>query len=142
MKYRDLLPGRQIVGRLEKGEDMLEAFTGLARSQQIRLAMITGIGALQKARISMYDQAKKNYNVMEINEETELTALVGNISLKDGDIFCHLHATLTDADGKAWGGHVCEGCIVFALEFEMRELLGEDFHRMPDEDTGLALWEI
>ena len=142
MKHRDLLPGRQIVGRLEKGEDVLKAFTRFAQSQQIRLATITGIGALQKARISMYDQAKKNYNVMEINEETELTSLVGNISLKDGETFCHLHATLSDADGKAWGGHVCEGCIVFALEFEMRELIGEDFHRMPDENTGLALWEM
>ena len=130
------------MGRLEMGEDMLEAFTRFARSQQIRLAAITGIGALQKARISMYDQAKKSYNVMEINEETELTALLGNISMKDGEIFCHLHATLTDADGKAWGGHVCDGCIVFALEFEIRELLGEDFHRMPDKETGLVLWEI
>jgi len=142
MKHRDLLPGRQFLGRVEKGEDMLEAFTGFARRQQIRLATITGIGALQKARISMYDQEKKSYNVMEINEETELTALLGNLSLKDGEIFCHLHATLTDADGKAWGGHVCDGCIVFALEFEIRELMGEDFHRMPDEDTGLALWEM
>ena len=142
MKHRDLLPGRQFLGRVEKGEDMLEAFTGFARREQIRLATITGIGALQKARISMYDQEKKSYNVMEINEETELTALLGNLSLKDGEIFCHLHATLTDADGKAWGGHVCEGCIVFALEFEIRELMGEDFHRMPDEETGLTLWEI
>jgi len=142
MKYRDVLQGRQWLGRLEKGEDALEAFTRFARANQVRLGVINGIGALQKGKISIYDQEKREYKTISLNKETEVTRLAGNISLKEGDVFCHLHVTLSDEKGNALGGHVCQGCIVFALEFEIKELLGDDFHRTPDEGTGLALWNV
>jgi predicted DNA-binding protein with PD1-like motif len=142
MKYRDVLQGRHWIGRLEKGEDILEALTDFARKNQVRLGIIHAIGALQKAKFSIYDQVKKQYREINIDTETEVTCLLGNISMKDGGVFCHLHITLTDEEGKGLGGHVCPGCIVFALEFEIREMIGEDFHRMPDEETGLSLWEL
>ncbi|MBN1900612.1 DNA-binding protein [Candidatus Sumerlaeota bacterium] len=142
MKSRDVLSGRQWLGRLEKGEDILEAVTEFARRNQIRLGIIQGIGALQKAKFSIYDQVKKQYHEIVLDEEAEVTSLSGNISMKDGAVFCHLHITLANGEKKAMGGHVCPGCIVFALEFEIREMIGEDFHRMPDEGTGLSLWEI
>lgn len=142
MKFRDVMHGRVLLGRLEKGEDLLEAFTRFARCHQIRLGIITAIGALQAARIALYDQKSFKYTTWEINEESEIDNLSGNISLKDGEVFCHLHATLTMPDGRTIGGHVCEGCIVFACEFIVQEIIGEDFIRTPDKDTGLSLWQL
>jgi len=142
MKYRDVIRGRQWMGRVEKGEDLLEALTRFARSNQVRLGIVQGIGALQKARLSIYDQEKQEYDTLEIDKPVEVTNLTGNISLKDGAIFCHLHATLADREGKALGGHVSEGCKVFAFEFIVQDLVGDAFHRAPEEETGLTLWDI
>jgi len=142
MKYRDAIYGRCLVGRIEKGEDLLDAFSSFARSNQIRLGFITAIGALQEARIALYDQQKFEYITWDIKEESEIDNLTGNISIKDGEVFCHLHATLTKPDGHTIGGHVCRGCVVFACEFIVQEIIGEDFVRVPDKDTGLSLWQI
>ncbi len=142
MKYRDVILGRYWLGRLEKDEDLLESLTKFARSNQARLAIITGIGALQKARLAIYDQHKKQYIITDINEPAEVASLIGNVSMKDGEVFCHLHATLTCESGKVVGGHVCEGCSVFALEFMVQEMQGEALLRLLDEETGLALWNL
>jgi uncharacterized protein len=142
MKYRDILPGREWLGKIEKDEDLLDSMTDFARKNQIRLGAISGIGALQKARIAIYDQEEKVYKTIEINEASEITNLTGNISMKNGEIFCHIHVTLSQEDGSGMGGHVCKGCTIFALEFQVRELTGDAFLRQHDNATGLPLWNI
>lgn len=142
MKYRDVLQGRQWMGRLNKDADLLESFTEMARVNQVRLGWITDIGALTRARLSAYDQKTRKYVEFELDGPLEILNLTGNISMKDGEIFCHIHATLAREDGCTIGGHVCEGCSIFALEFHVKELTGESFLRLPDEDTGLSLWNL
>ena len=142
MKCRDVLVGRQWMGRLVKGDDLLESLTELMRKNQVRLGVVRGIGAIQKGRIAIYDQKEKKYTELAIDHPVEITHLEGNVSIKDGEIFCHLHATLCGEDGRATGGHVCKGCQVFAFEYTVQEYLGEDFVRTPDEETGLSLWNL
>lgn len=142
MKFRDILPGRALLGRMERGEDLLDRFHDLAAGAQIRLGSIQAIGALEEARLAVYLQDKKEYVTIEIKEPSEVTSLLGNISLKDGRIFCHLHAALSLEDGRTLGGHVLQGCRIFALEFAVREWIGEGFHRTLDSDTGLSLWNL
>ena len=52
----------------------------------------------------------------------------------------HAHATLAGHDGACVGGHVAPGCVIFACELILQELVGEPLEREFDEVTGLPLW--
>ena len=97
--------------------------------------------AIRRGELAIYDQNKKQYIITDIDEPAEVTCLIGNVSIKEGEVFCHLHATLVRR-GEVVGGHVCEGCSVFALEFMIQEMQGEALLRLPDKETGLALWNL
>jgi predicted DNA-binding protein with PD1-like motif len=52
----------------------------------------------------------------------------------------HAHAALSRHDGVCVGGHVAPGCIIFACELVVKELVGAPLEREFDEVTGIALW--
>jgi predicted DNA-binding protein with PD1-like motif len=65
---------------------------------------------------------------------------MGNVSIKEGKPFLHLHIVVSDTDLRCWGGHLFPGSAVFAAEAHIQELEGGQRVRMPDATTGLALW--
>ncbi|MGQ9823863.1 MAG: PPC domain-containing DNA-binding protein [Desulfotomaculales bacterium] len=132
---------RVIVGRLKKGDDLLEALTKECAASRIVLGEVRAIGAVSRARVGYYDQKSRLYRYLEFGEPMEILSLAGNISLKEGRPFVHAHVTLADGEGRACGGHLAEGTEVFACEFVIREYLsGEPFERAFDPETGLFLW--
>ncbi len=132
--------GRVFVGRLAHGADLLAELTRIAAERGVSAGRVEVIGAVKKARAGYYDQEKKQYGFRDFDEPLEILALIGNVSLKDGAPFVHAHVTLGDEEGRAFGGHLAEGTVVFAAEFRMEELPGAKLNRVPDETTGLALW--
>ncbi len=62
------------------------------------------------------------------------------MSRRDGATAAHVHLTLADRDGRAFGGHAAPGCVVFACEIVLSELHGLSLEREYDETTGLPLW--
>jgi len=135
VKSREIL-----MGKLSHNCDLLEEFTNLATKLGVGLGRIEAIGAVQKARIGFYDQKTRIYRFSSFDQPMEITKLVGNISLKDGNPFVHAHITLSDASGKSFGGHLASGTIVFACEFILHIFDGPVFNRCFDEGTGLSLW--
>jgi len=136
-------PGRVFMGRLTHGADLLAELTAFAAEKGIRAARVEAIGAVKCARTGFYDQAARKYGYHEFGKPMEILALVGNVSVKaeaPGKPFVHAHVTLSDEEGRAFGGHLAEGTTVFAGEFCMVELTGVELTRRPDEVTGLALW--
>jgi uncharacterized protein len=136
-------PGRIFVGRLPRGADLLNELTRFATEKAVRAARIEAIGAVERARTGFYDQTAKQYGFHEFAKPMELLALLGNVSVKaeaPDRPFVHAHVTLADEEGRAFGGHLAEGTIVFACEFALVELPGLELVRRPDEATGLALW--
>jgi predicted DNA-binding protein with PD1-like motif len=133
--------GKKIMGRLAKGSDLLEDLGGICQEAGIKLGAVRAIGAVTRARIGYYDQAARVYNFLELKQDLEILALMGNISLKDGKPFVHAHVTLGDDQGRAFGGHLAEGCEVFACEFEIEEYQADKpLERGWDQETGLMLW--
>ncbi len=53
-------------------------------------------------------------NDNKLTQPLEILALVGIISLRDGQIMVHAHVTLGDQEGRAWGAHLPEGTVIFA----------------------------
>jgi predicted DNA-binding protein with PD1-like motif len=132
----------RIIGRIEHGADLLEALGGLCRERDIRLGWFEGLGAVKKAALSFYDQQTHEYRVVEIDRPLEITGLAGNISVKEGAPFVHAHVTFADDAGRAFGGHLAAGTIVFACEIMIEVLDGPVLERLFDETTGLSLWSM
>ena len=138
--FQQLTDGRGFVGRLETGSDLVAEIERFCREQSVVAAQVTVIGALRRAAYAYYEQDDHRY--LELSSEThhEIVGFTGNISLRDDKPFLHAHATLADAAGATVGGHLLRGCEVFAAEVMIREITGVSLVRMPDEETGLALW--
>ena len=144
-KVKSFKPGAVMMGRLEKGADIINALETFCAQQQIKAAWVNVIGALDKATISYYDQKQHQYFHLPLHGEYEIVSCSGNISLKDGNPFAHLHMVLSDTDYVTYGGHLWPGTVsVFAAEFVLFTLEGEagqaDLMRCADIETGLALW--
>ena len=134
-------PCRTIIGRLSKDEDLLTGLENCARQHGITLGAVQAIGAVSQARIACYDQTARQYNFLDLARPLEITSLSGNISLREGKTMIHAHLTLADSEGRAFGGHLAEGTLVFACEFILQEYQSATpLVRQPDDPTGLLLW--
>jgi hypothetical protein len=128
------------LGRLPKGGDLLESLNTICADRGYTRGTVQLIGALEKAALGFYRQAEQRYVSHEVDENVEILAGLGNISIKDGKPFVHLHLTLGREDGTCLGGHAMPGCIVFACEAALLPLEGPELVRAPDQPTGLPLW--
>lgn len=140
MGARAYARGARVVARLPHGGDLLEEIAAVADLHGMQAAELRAIGALKAARLAYYDQAAQEYGEFAVDGPVELLSLLGNVSRKDGATFVHAHATLAGHDGACVGGHVAPGCVVFACELVLQELVGEPLEREYDQVTGLALW--
>ncbi|HUF06628.1 MAG TPA: PPC domain-containing DNA-binding protein [Candidatus Binatia bacterium] len=132
--------GRGFAGRLATGSDLVEEIERFCVERGILAAQVTVIGAVRHARYAYYEQDGHRYRELESATHHEIVGFTGNVSLRDDRPFLHAHATFADASGATVGGHLMRGCEVFAAEVMIRELAGVTLVRMPDEETGLALW--
>ena len=140
MSSRELARGRRVVARLPYGGDLLAEIVAVAAEHRMVMAELRAIGALQRARLSFYDQGTHEYEEFSVDEPVELVSLLGTVSRRDGAPAVHAHAALAGHHGDCVGGHVAPGCVVFACELILQELVGESLERAHDEQTGLPLW--
>lgn len=133
--------GRIFIGKLPSRGDLLESLTSVCREENIQFGVLSVIGAVSAARLGYYKQDEQQYmECVNLDRGLEITSCIGNISLMDGEIFVHAHATLSDDQGRCYGGHLVLGTIIFAAEYSIQELAGETFRRENDAETGLMLW--
>jgi uncharacterized protein len=133
--------GRIFLVRVEHDSDIIKFIADFAKKQGIEVATFTSIGALKRAKLGFYDQIKHQYLETHLDMHLEIASCIGNISIKDGDVFVHAHVVLSDQNGTSKSGHLIEG-IVFAVEVHMIELTGKKIERTKDAVTGLSLWNI
>ena len=129
------------MGQLPFGSDLLEGLTAIVQKENIRLGRVHAIGATTHAIVAFYDQNTKQYNPLTFSGGMEILNLTGNVSIRDGKPFVHVHVVLSDPEGKVFGGHVLPGTKLFALEVFIDEFDGEELLRTHDEKTGLYLWK-
>jgi predicted DNA-binding protein with PD1-like motif len=132
---------RVIVRRLAVGADLGEELNKLVRAEGVELGAVSGLGALRKAAVGLFLPERREYRTNKFDEEMEICALTGNVSLKDGEPFVHAHLSLSDREGRGFGGHVMPGCEIFVAEVMVWEFEGPRLERKPREECGgLALW--
>ncbi len=132
---------RTIMGQLPHGADLYKSVSAIVRREKIRTGRIQGLGATTHAVVAYYDQSLKKYTPLEFPGGMEILNLHGNVSIRDGEPFVHLHILLGDAQGHVFGGHLLEGTTVFACELFIDELDGQELVRRQEPRTGLFLWD-
>ena len=135
-----------VLARLDYGADLLDAIAQVAQEHGMAVASFRAIGALQRGRLSSYDQLtadprNRTYEPIELEEPLEIISLLGTVSRREGEPSVHAHACLSDSRGRCFGGHLEHGCVVFACELVLDGLEGPVLERGYDEVTGLWLWE-
>ena len=140
--FKNVKPIEFFMGKLSHGGDLLEEMTDICGRKNIQLGRVEAMGAVQKARLAFYNQQTQEYQFFSIDQPLEITKLIGNISLKDGNPMVHAHITLSDKTGKAYGGHLAPGTVVFACEFILEIFEGPVLERKFDKETGLPLWAM
>ena len=139
MEYRKF--GDTYVVRIDRGEEILTSLTALCRKEDIRLASVDALGAVDHAIVSVYDVPTKTFFRNEFNEAMEISNLCGTVSRKDGEVYIHLHATLCDTNLAAHGGHANELRVSATCEMVVRTIPGE-VGRQLDENIGLNLFKF
>jgi predicted DNA-binding protein with PD1-like motif len=116
--------------RLVPGDDLRTKLEDIARLHAPEAAFVLqGIGSLNVAQLryaGLDDPA-------ELRGDLEILTLAGSLS-PDG---AHLHMSVSDRDGRVYGGHVAKGCIVRTTAEILIGCLEEHrFSRETDPATG------
>ena len=130
----------RFMARLTKESDLLEEITDICRKHGVTLGRVEALGAVQKACFSYYDQGTHEYKPVSVDKPLEILKLTGNVTLRDNVPFVHAHVTLADAEGRAYGGHLAPGTIIFACECFIEAFDGPALTRELDPATDLFLW--
>ena len=131
--------GRIFLLRVPRGEELVEFINGFSNKRGIETAIVKGIGSLRNPVVGYYSEETKSYKRIELLGMFEMLSLLGNVSIREGRPFAHLHVTLGNANGDAFGGHLIRG-EVFVAEIYIQELLGEPLVRK-DRENNLSLWD-
>jgi uncharacterized protein len=124
---------------LERGEDLLDGLDGAVKELGLRAATLQVIGALEEANLGYFDPGAKEYRTFPTGH-VEIASGVGNVSLRDGEPFIHLHLVVSGPDGAALGGHAMPGCRAFVVEAYFRALAGPAPVRQESAAHGLKVW--
>lgn len=133
--------GKAAFVRLERGSDLLRSLNEAAAELRLQAATLQVVGAVEALKVAYYRQDTKEYETHEFDAPHEISGGVGNVSLKEGKSFVHIHVTGSGADGRAVAGHLVEGTRVFLIEAYFRELGGPAPVREQEDDLGLAVWQ-
>jgi uncharacterized protein len=133
--------GKAAFVRLDRGTDMLQGLNEAAAKLGVEAGTVQAIGAVTELVVGYFDQDRKEYRTTSIPSSFEIGSGTGNVSIKDGQPFVHLHVVATGPDGAAIGGHLMEGTKVYVVEAYFRQLGGPPPVREQSDDIGLAVWK-
>jgi predicted DNA-binding protein with PD1-like motif len=139
VKFQKL--GKRYQLRLEAGDELMSTLTAFAEHERIHYASLTGLGAVQSISLAYFVRDTKAYEIHDLDEQFELLGLTGNISLKDGTPFPHVHASVGRRDLTVLGGHIMKAVAWPTIEVWVSPE-STAVNRLPDEESGLALMDL
>lgn len=131
----------KVIFRLETGEELMSSVEKIAKELNVTHATINGIGACSKIQMGYIVLSKKEYTFKNFSGNLEILQTTGNITLKDGAPFAHIHINVADEDCRSFGGHLNTAIISATFEGVMHLIKGE-IHRELNEDIGIALMNV
>jgi predicted DNA-binding protein with PD1-like motif len=133
--------GKAAMVRLLPGTDLLDGLNQAAAELGFSAATVQVLGAVRKLVVAYFNQDTKEYaRLPQDDMPMEVSGGVGNVSVKDGKPFVHIHVTGASGLGPAVTGHLMEGTEVYMIEAYFRVFEGTAPVRELDDEIGLPVW--
>lgn len=139
MEYRRF--GDTLVIRIDKGEEIIQSLRLAAEKEQVRLAAVEALGAVDDFTVGVFDTVEKQYHANHFSGAFEIVSLTGTVTTQDGKFYAHLHMSAGDREGKVFGGHLNSATVSATCEMVVWALDGE-VERQFDEKVGLNLFRF
>lgn len=124
--------------RFDKEEDVIAELARFAKEQNIQGATFSLIGAAKKVILSYYNLTEKTYEDHTLEEEVEITGVLGNIAWMDDKVIIHAHGTFANKKLEVKGGHI-KSLIISATGEVVLQQVQTKLIREYHEETGLNL---
>ena len=123
---------------LAKGDEVMSGLTDFARQNKVTSASFTAIGAFSRATVAWFDDGRKEFKLVPIEQQVELVSMIGDIALVNDQPAVHAHVAVASSDGTVRGGHVINAFVFPTLELFMT-VYPTPLHKESDKATGLKL---
>jgi predicted DNA-binding protein with PD1-like motif len=137
--------GRRVLARLDRGVDLFDGVRTLCQKHDIRCGELRGIGSLEQAELTAFDQGSRRWKPARVlsGGGLELLHLVGNISEEHGAVSIQAQATLMrdrDTGMEVIGGHL-QRAVVYSVELVIETFDDVLLRRQVDPASGLSRWQ-
>ena len=127
--------------RIDPQEEILEQVKVLAEKEQIRLATVQALGAINTFTVGVFDPQEKSYYANHFQGNYEIVSLWGTINTMNGEFYCHLHMSASDDRGHVVGGHLNRAVVSATCEMVITCIPGT-VDRAFSEEVGLNLFKF
>lgn len=139
MEYKRF--GDTIFARLDRGEEILEQLKILALQENIKLASVRGLGAVDEFTVGVFKTDRKQYDANSFTGYFEIVSLTGTITTMDGEYYAHLHMSAGNEKGEVFGGHLNRAMISATCELVIQVVDGTVERRF-DQEIGLNVFKF
>ncbi len=139
MEYRKF--GNTVMARADRGEEILESIKRIALAENIKLASVSALGAVDDFTVGVYNVAEKKYYANTFSGSFEIVSLTGTINTMNGAFYTHLHMSAGNDKGEVFGGHLNRAVVSATCEMVV-EVLDGTVDRQYDPVTGLNLFKF
>lgn len=98
------------------GDEPYAGLTQFASQYHVQSAHFTAIGGFHDAKLAWFDEQKKMFRVIPINQQVEVASLIGDIALLNGRPAVHMHCVVALPNGTTRGGHILDAHVSPLLE--------------------------
>lgn len=123
---------------LANGDEVMSGLNDFAKQYQIKSARFTAIGAFSKAMVAWFDESRKQFKLIPIDQQVELVSMIGDVALSNGKPAVHTHVAVASSDGTVRGGHLIDAQVFPTLELFLTAY-PTALEKKLDETTGLML---
>lgn len=139
MEYRKF--GNTIIARIDKGEEILEQVKEVALKENIKLASIQALGAVNDFTAGVFKTDEKKYYSNHFTGNFEIVSPTGTINTMDGEFYSHLHMSAGNDKGEVFGGHLNQAVVSATCEMVIT-LIDGVVDRAYSEEIGLNLFKF
>lgn len=139
MEYKRF--GSKIIARMDPGEEILEQLKAICLAEEIKLASISALGAVNSITVGVFDVVEKKYYSNTFTGSLEIVSLTGTVSTMNGEYYAHLHMSAGDAKGCVFGGHLNQAIVSATCEMVI-DIIDGSVDRFHSDEVGLNLFKF
>ena len=132
---------KDIVVRIDKGEEILEKIKEVVIRENIKLATVTALGATNEFTVGVFKTEEKKYYSNSFQGDFEIVSLTGSINTMNDEFYTHIHMSAGDEKGNVFGGHLNKATVSATCEMFIHVIEGK-VDRELSQDIGLNLFKF